>query len=370
MKSHIVELIKSDKNWRQRLNNLGIRIKFDEEFRLAIFNYGIDVDNNNPIVREARGIIIDLGSHDNPKVVCWPFSRFFNSFEEYADPIDWNNCRVEEKIDGSIVKLWWLDKWRWSTNSCIDAFDATVGDDKINFLDIIKSAVNYRDIPFDNLDKKYTYIFELVGPTNQVVIKYPVIKLYHIGTRNNITGEEVRLSIGVEQPKIYDIHTLDDCIEAAKSLNNNSDQVKNEGFVVVDNNWHRVKVKSPEYLELHHAINNGNYPKDKIIGMIMNDSDELRFDIFPLKLYVKYYTYKLTELEYNISRYIDYARGLYEEYNHDRRAVANTIRYHKLAAFGFSAIGNDKTASQLIMDTKLSTICKLIPNYVKEDIYR
>lgn len=81
---------------------MGIGIK--EESPYAIFNYAIGCDFSNPIVQEARGIIIDL---ENLDVVCWPFRKFGNYNESYADKIDWSTARVQEKIDGSIIKLWW-----------------------------------------------------------------------------------------------------------------------------------------------------------------------------------------------------------------------------------------------------------------------
>lgn len=84
------------------LDKLGVNIR--EEYPFVIFNYGIECDFSNPIVQEARGIIIDL---ENLDVVCWPFRKFGNYNESYADNIDWPTARVQEKIDGSIVKLWW-----------------------------------------------------------------------------------------------------------------------------------------------------------------------------------------------------------------------------------------------------------------------
>ena len=71
-----------------------------------------------------------------------------------------------------------------------------------------------------DLDKYLTYIFELVSPETQVVIKYSNACLYHIGTRNNITGTEYYLGIGIEKPKEYPLRNLDDCIKASIKLTN------------------------------------------------------------------------------------------------------------------------------------------------------
>jgi hypothetical protein len=49
-----------------------------------------------------------------------------------------------------------------------------------------------------------------------------------------------------------------------------------EGYVVVDNNWHRNKVKSPAYVAVHHLKNNGVVTKERIVELIrQNEQDEL-----------------------------------------------------------------------------------------------
>ncbi|MBQ4511227.1 MAG: hypothetical protein II984_10930, partial [Clostridia bacterium] len=246
-------------DWFELLHkDYGIRIK--KEDSLAIFSYNIECDFKNPIVQEARGIIID---YEKLEVVCWPFRKFGNYTESYADPIDWNNAVVLEKVDGSIIKLWFnekTEKWQFSTNGMINADYATTDAfSNISYGSIIRSAVNFNDIPFDKLDKSSTYIFELVSPQTRVVVKYDETALYHLGTRSNITGIERNEDIGIKKPKSYPINSLEDCVKAAIELNKdceNDDEIANEGFVVVDKNWNRVKVKSPDYIMMHHLKHN------------------------------------------------------------------------------------------------------------------
>lgn len=76
--------ISEHENWRDILKD-EYKITVKEEYPFAIFNYGIDCDFSNPIVQESRGIILDL---DNLEVVCWPFRKFGNYNESYADKID------------------------------------------------------------------------------------------------------------------------------------------------------------------------------------------------------------------------------------------------------------------------------------------
>lgn len=351
-------------NWEEELAALDIKVKKSETNTLAIFNYGIMCDFANPLVQESRGIIIDLASLD---VICWPFRKFGNYTESYVDTIDWTTAQVQEKVDGSIVKLYWYDnKWNWATNSCIDAKEAGLSNGIGNFLDAIKRVDNYKDIPFDTLNKDYTYIFELVSPYNEVVIKYGINKLYHTGTRNNLTGEEYNLNIGIIQPNRFNLSTFDDCIDAVNKLNIDSDHVTAEGFVVVDKDFHRIKIKSPVYIAVHHMINNMSFTKSRCLELLLTDTESVETLIkeYPRYSYILlYYKYRLAELEHNVDIFINVVRDFYEEYSHDRKAIALLIKKHQYSDFGFKALDNDCSAHDLIAKLRMSQLEDYIPTY-------
>lgn len=367
--------ISEHENWRDILKD-EYKITVKEEYPFAIFNYGIDCDFSNPIVQESRGIILDL---DNLEVVCWPFRKFGNYNESYADKIDWNTARVQDKIDGSIIKLWWnrmTGKRQFSTNGTINADTALANQmTQDTFLNVIRKADNYCEIilrlPIFNKD--YTFIFELVSPETQVVVKYPKPHLYHIGTRSNISGQEMDSDIGIEKPKEYKLKSLDDCVTAASELNKSDDGqvhgVKKEGFVVVDGNWSRIKVKSPDYLMLHRMSSNANFSKERIISMIRDGSVSVQ-DIcedFPnFAHYFKFYDFKIAELEYQVKVFCDLTDRIYEEYSHERKTVANIIKKHRLAGLGFKHLDNGKSGCELLKEMPLSQYCKYIPDYQPE----
>ena len=103
MKPRILEFIKNNPDtWEEKLNEKFIRTNHNGD--LVCFKYATEADFSDPLVCEARGIIIDVVQR---VVVCWPFDKFFNVQEQYAADIDWNSARVLEKIDGSMIKLFW-----------------------------------------------------------------------------------------------------------------------------------------------------------------------------------------------------------------------------------------------------------------------
>jgi hypothetical protein len=57
-----------------------------------------------PIVQQCRGLIVDESR--DWEAVCHPFDKFFNANEPLAAPIDWASARVFEKLDGSLMSLY------------------------------------------------------------------------------------------------------------------------------------------------------------------------------------------------------------------------------------------------------------------------
>jgi len=241
----------------------------NEEGNLYLIKYNqIRSDFSNKAVRQSRGIILEKETN---KIVCWPFDKFFNYGEKYAAKIDWTSARVQEKIDGSIIKVFYYNGWKVATNGTIDAYKAEItnGSKYKTFGDLFNEAEKGLNL-FNKLDPEYTYIFELVSPWNRVVVPYKEIKIFHIGTRNNKIGQEVTTDIGVSKPKEYSFSSLEDVIAMTEHMS--YDQ---EGYVVVDKNWNRVKVKSPAYLAVHKLSNNGVITRERVIELIItNETDE------------------------------------------------------------------------------------------------
>jgi len=363
--SLICNFIFENEDWEKRIQDeYGIKVSKDADERLAIFNYGIGCDFSIPMVQEARGIIIDLHSID---VICWPFRKFGNWNESYADKIDWNYAVARQKIDGSLVKLfcnYLTGEWQWSTNGTINARDAVINEYGETFWDIIVSADNYDDIGFDELDRSNTYLFELVSPQTQVVIRYPRSHLYHIGTRNNDTGKESNVDIGIEQPREFKVSDLDSIVEHANAINPD-DSVTEEGYVVVDRDFNRIKVKSPKYLMMHSMLDNRIHTKKRIVNDIFLGKEPLISDL-TMTAYYKFYEYQIADLRAKVNIFIEYCRAMYDEVSGDRYAVYEAVKNHPLAQFGLKAIESDLGAEALIdhfYNTRRESFLRLMPDY-------
>lgn len=349
------------------------KIKIRESGNLAIFNYDIMADFKDPYVQEARGIIIDTKSCD---VVCFPFRKFGNYHESYADKIDWNSAKVQEKIDGSIVKLWFnknTDNWQWSTNSCIDAKDAKLSSGK-SFYDLIiktKEIENIKKCIDEDIifHPEYTYIFELVSPFNQIVIKYPETKLYMLGIRENETGKEIYINNSLiklyfDIPREYPVHTLDDALNAVKALNK-AEYPDMEGFVVMDKDFNRIKVKSPEYLIFHHAINNKQINKERAFELLTSDDFDYNSFIKEIPAEVRerllHYKTELLTVKRQIEDDIDMVRE-WANKGLSRKEIALRLKGNKYSSYCFKALDSKKKAEDIIKESG-NMILKFIKDF-------
>ena len=269
-------------NWEELLTAVPYNLKISEDGPYVMFKYNqLSSDFSNPIVQEARGIIFKKGKWEYP--VCWAFNKFFNAQEPNAAEIDWNTAFVSEKLDGSLCKVWWDGEWKISTNGTIDAFKAELENVKYNsfgtyFCDTIYEYYNRFDDFTCILDPDYTYMFELIGPYNRVVVPYDEPAIYFIGARDKTTGEEFHcsktvagaLSMGrFKLPKQVKLDSLNSCIEAVEAFGWDE-----EGFVVADALGNRVKIKSPAYVMAHYARNNNVITRKHLIKIILTNEVE------------------------------------------------------------------------------------------------
>lgn len=245
-----------------------------EEGDLVLFKYTQGAsDGFNPIVREARGIIL---SRENWDIVCHPFHRFFNFNQPEADALR-GNLHIYEKVDGSLVKLYfYCGEWRCSSNGNIDARNVSLNGK--NFFELVKKALKTYGLTWEfftkNLNPYFTYMYELATQDNPVVIKYTGYHLYYLGERNNFTGqEEYNPDPRIDNVKVYHFTTLYEVVHSSLMMSDNQ-----EGYVVRDDEWHRVKVKNPTYFLVHHLANNG---RPDFLDILLNGDVKEFLNYFP-----------------------------------------------------------------------------------------
>lgn len=153
---------------------------------------------------------------------------------------------VWDKLDGSMVLLWWDGStWRTSTRGSF------VSEQAIAAREWIVAHINAW-----NLDPDYCYTGEWIGPSNRIVIKYPHDEWVLTGVRNLVTGSEADRAqviawahqIGVRPCSFAVAHSFDELTQAQQSLTGI------EGWVLRWPDGFRLKIKTVEYFAIHRLI--------------------------------------------------------------------------------------------------------------------
>ena len=302
MKFKILRFINSNPNWRTILSSSPYNLIIKDLGDCTLIKYNqLFSDFKEPMVREARGIIIQKKGRKY-RLVRIAFTKFFcvgdpNAKRDLYKLAHRKQWFVEEKIDGSLITLaWWDNKWHVSTSGNIDAYKAPLSfanGDIQNFGKLFEYASKGK-IDYKQLNKRYTYMFELVGLENKVVVPYEVEDIYYLGRRNNNTLLEVPYfkdnCAGVEdckRPKcrVVDISKNPKKIikELQREVNSfTKDQEHFEGYVISDSSLKtRVKMKSSKYLELSSQKGDGVFSARKILLMIKDHKDDDVLSSFP-----------------------------------------------------------------------------------------
>ena len=267
-------------------DTLGIKIKEYSETtyddgsvcqKRYVLNYDqIESPKSHPYVMQSRGLILDADFN----VLCLPFDRFFNFGEvvNHSEIIDWSKAFVQEKVDGSLIKIYW-DGRQYCIATRGTAFaESNVGGWDLTFKDLVLKALNMTNEEFQvkclfNLSFDHTYLCEITAMENRVVTPYKGYTLWHLATRHNISGEYLDsdgiLKIGAVKPKEYTFETSEDCLRVASELPD-----LQEGYVVYQDGTPTCKIKSPAYVAVHHIKSEGLNPKRIAQLVLANEQGE------------------------------------------------------------------------------------------------
>jgi hypothetical protein len=236
-------------------------------------------------VQECRGLILEKGTWN---VMSLAFTKFFNSEEGNAAKIDWDTAHVLEKLDGTMIQVY----WDWHANKWFAATTGTAeGEGEVNN----KNGTTFNDLFWDTVNNKYTfnecllnkdfvYVFELTTPYNIVVKPHGESSATLLTVRNRETLVEL-------SGKALEMAAVSLDIPLVKSFDINAKNVghllktfegmpwSEEGYVVRDGNDNRVKVKNPAYVAVHHL--KGKTAEHNIITIVKSNEIEEFASTFP-----------------------------------------------------------------------------------------
>jgi len=259
-----------------------------------VLNYGPGPRNDcNQLV---RGMIVAKGESKDPleRIRSFPFVRFYNQGEKDAAPVDLNNAEMIEKLDGTMVGVFFVKgELLWHTRRMICTHEKDMEmvitgfhGKPYKYLALIGEFVKALNWDYR---QNYTYVFEFIHEASFVWTKYQPEQygLYLLGARDldsyvELSEEEldnVAVNLGAKRPRRWAASTEADYIV------NMIEEVKKttpdfEGFVFRDKNTgHRMKVKDPEYVKYHHMLDKTSYKY--LVPIVMADEQEEVLAYFP-----------------------------------------------------------------------------------------
>jgi hypothetical protein len=204
------------------------------------------------------------------------------------------------------------------------------------------------------IPNNYTLGFELISPRNRIICKYPETKIVFLFARDNITGQEFtpeemvsQYGIPYETPKVYDCKTLKDTQEMLKSFKG----LEQEGVVVCDKYFHRVKMKCESYLQLKYAVDIDK-PKFIFKAIVEESTDDLLTAFPALKESVDKMTEDIKNFKKSYKKFYDYLKGL--GYT-DKKELANFINNSispelKRLSFNILSQKSDEITDHFLLD--------------------
>jgi RNA ligase len=229
---------------------------------LIIWNYSQKCQYDrcwNETLLQCRGLV----TNSKGKIIARPFKKFFNVHEheecDFLPPIPKDNSfQAFEKLDGSLINLFnYKDEWIVASRGSFESDQAKWAKEILDKKGLIAHDDATKSSMWNNLNKKYTYIFELIVPQNRIVVNYGKMEdVVLLGVIKTEDGDE--LSYGDIKMKYGDIFTI------VKRYNGVSDFDKlketfqddvNEGLVIKLGK-ERYKLKWDEYVRLHKIVTN------------------------------------------------------------------------------------------------------------------
>ena len=289
----------------------GIKVKEYED--IVCLNYDqIKSKKTDPITIECRALKL---YKDGWNVASRAFDRFFNFGELETKNFSFETCVIAEKVDGSLIPVWFnkVDKnWHISTRG--SGFAEGGNGDK-SFNEMVISTFPQLQQVMQKEDPDFTFLFEFISPENRIVTPYEKSELVLLGIRHNLHGnyktisemEEfvIRCSTpSVRMCKFFHFDSLNKAVEFTSSFKR-----LEEGFVCWDlKSDLRIKIKSAQYVAMH--LMRGVTDDESILSVILQgETDE----------FISYYPElreKFQECERKISLLKEYLSKTYAEICH------------------------------------------------------
>jgi len=283
----IQEILRSGVKLDELEDKHGICVKYHPELPIVLLDYDmINSVKTDPAVMECRGLCLHKETFE---IIQKSFTRFFNfgEYEELTSQFNWNDFSAWDKIDGSMIKIrWYNDDFLITTR--FSFADSECGISKKSWKELVIECLTKKQKQIIKQFSSFTFVGELLSPYNQVVKYHNTTNFILLTIVNNITGKEWQQSTTDEfnkdwcfaRPKQHHFKSDVECFAYLDKLN--EERSTDEGFVLIDSNGLRLKIKNKYYVLLHSLNGNGEMTSlKKLLPVILNGEIDEIISYFP-----------------------------------------------------------------------------------------
>jgi hypothetical protein len=356
------------------LSEAPCNLQIKEYDNFAVFNYNqIFSPDTDEYVMECRSLMLDV----NGDVISRAYPRFFNygQHPDITGKFEFEGSKIFEKADGSLIRIYWNpydNRWEIATRGTAFAegpsnfyatFREAVLDDGFN---VTEEEFQHKMNSFGN--KNVTYVFEYCSMKNRIVTPYKTPQMVYVTCFFNKTGEE-----GNDFFNEFSCHLFEDEFDNVRliksftfeSLDKLTDDLSNlqdleEGYVCMDKNGLRIKMKSSLYMKVHKLRGEGLLTQKKIAELVADNEHEEFLIHFP-------------EYKEEFQPYEDGLFGLFTEIElqwdlhhniESQKDFAIQVKDLPYSALLFSMRKTKRTLEDLWGETRLESRAGLLINYL------
>lgn len=256
----IQKFLRSGKTLSDLYQRYEIQSTLSDDKTKAVFNYRVLSPLDSKIVQESRALVLEV---DTWNVLSKAPDAFFSVDEIYAKDtlakFDWSSAKATTKLDGALITLYehngeWNVCTRYSVDGTLKVYSINATPSNINWLDLTKTCIQEMGYSWEeftsNLNPDIFYTFELTSPENRILVVYTDRKITLIAAINRKTLKEIDIySLNFPELKVsfVEVKSMD---EAKKLIEINNDPLSYEGYILIDKNFNRLKLRNPKFLQM------------------------------------------------------------------------------------------------------------------------
>lgn len=256
----IQKFLRSGKTLSDLYQRYEIQSTLSEDKSKVVFNYRVLSPLDAKIVQESRALVLEV---DTWNVLSKAPDAFFAVDEPYAQKIlekfDWESAKAMTKLDGALVTLYehkgeWNVCTRYSADGSLKVYSVNASPSDTDWFNLTKTCIKDMGYSWDEftsqLNPDIFYTFELTSPENRILVVYTDRKITLVAAIDRKTLNEIDI-YNLDFPKLkVDFVKVDSLDDANKLIVKNSDPLLYEGYVLIDKNFNRLKLRNPKFLQM------------------------------------------------------------------------------------------------------------------------